>query len=135
MIVAALLGFAQMASPAAQARESASPRAADTPATRKIADALIGHTLLLKAADRQADTDSILYFLRDGTGRGKRGEVPMPFKWLINLDGKLCIVEAKIEFRDSDCYALSIDGDAVTVAAPDRPAIPGKLLKGNPLKL
>lgn len=104
-------------------------------ATRKIADALTGHTLLLKAADRQAETDSILYFLRDGTGRGKRGTAGSPFKWLVQLDGKLCVTEAKREFRDGDCYILSIDGDAVTVAAPDRPAIPGRLLKGNALKL
>lgn len=104
-------------------------------ATRKMADALIGNTLLLKAADRQAETDSAIHFLRDGSGRAKwRDGAPTPIKWLVQTDGKLCVAEQRRELRDEDCASLSIDGDAVTLAAPGRPAIPGRILKGNALK-
>ena len=103
--------------------------------TRKMADALIGNTMLLKAADRQAETDSVVYFLRDGSGLAKWGDgAPMSIKWLVQTDGKLCVAEQRRDFRDQDCASLSIDGDAVTLAAPDRPSIPGQLLKGNALK-
>lgn len=104
-------------------------------ATRKMADALTGNTMLLKAADRQAETDSVVYFLRDGSGRAKwRDGTPTPIKWLVQTDGKLCVAEQRLDFRDKDCASLSIDGDAVTLAAPGRPAIPGRILKGNALK-
>jgi hypothetical protein len=100
-----------------------------------MADALIGNTMLLKAADRQAETDSVIDFLREGSGRAKWGDgAPTPIKWLVQTDGKLCVAEQRREFRDEDCASLSIDGDTVTLAAPDRPAIPGQLLKGNALK-
>ena len=91
--------------------------------------------LLLKAADRQATTDSRLYFQRDGAGLAKRGDrAPQPMQWLLQRDGKLCVAERRRAFRDSDCTTLSIDGDRVTLKAPGRPAIPGRLLQGNALK-
>ena len=118
-----LKGDARHLSPAAEA------------ATRKLADALIGNTMLLKAADRQAETDSIVHFLRDGSGVAKWSDRALtPIKWLVQADGKLCVAEERRDFRDQDCASLSIDGDAVTLAAPGRPAIPGQLLKGDARK-
>lgn len=105
-------------------------------AIKKMGDALAGNTLLLRASDRQATTDSIIYFQRNGFGRAKwGGEAPRPIKWLIQLDGKLCLVEQRLKFRDQNCATLSIDGDAVTFATPDRPAIPGRILRGDALKM
>lgn len=104
-------------------------------ATRKTADALTGKSLLLKAADRDAETDSVVYFLNDGSGSAKwRDGAPTSIKWMVQTDGKLCVAEQRLEFRDQDCVNLLIDGDTVTLAAPDRPAIPGRLLKGSALK-
>ena len=104
-------------------------------ATRTMADALVGNTMLLKAADRQSTTDSMIYFLRDGSGTANwRNGVPAPIKWLVQAGGKLCVAEQRLEFRDKDCVSLSIDGDAVTLAPPDHPAFPGRIVKGNALK-
>ncbi len=104
-------------------------------ASRKKADALVGHSILLKAADRGAKTDSTLYFMRKGSGLAKRGDgAPVPIKWMVQLDGKLCVVEQPRDFRDERCTTLAIDGDAVTLSAPDRAPIAGRLLKGNALK-
>lgn len=101
-------------------------------AARKTADALVNHTLLLQAADRQASTDSIIYFMRDGTGRAKRGaDAAVPIKWLVQREGKLCVVERRLDFRDNDCLFLSIDGDQAKLSIPGRPTISGQLSKGN----
>jgi len=119
-----LKGDARNLSPAAEKANSAK------------ASALVGNTLLLKAADRQADTDSAIYFLRDGIGRAKRGRAAaVPIKWMIQLNGNLCIIEARREFRDNSCTSLSIDGSAATLAAPGRAEIRGQILTGNALKI
>lgn len=119
-----LQGDARNLSPAAEA------------AVKAMADALVDNTLLLKAADRQGDTDSVIYFQRGGTGRAKwRSAAPGPIKWLIRLDGNLCVAERQKAFQDNECAKLSVDGDAVTLAAPDRFTIPGRILKGNALKM
>ncbi len=105
-------------------------------ANKAKARALVGNTLFLKAADRQADTDSVIYFLSDGVGRAKRGHAAaVPIKWMLQLNGNLCIVEVEREFRDNSCTSLSIDGSAATLAAPDRAEIRGQILKGNALKI
>lgn len=105
-------------------------------ATKGIADALAGNTVLLKAADRQAETDSVMYFLRDGSGRAKwGGRPPTAIKWLLQLDGKLCVVEQQAEFRNDRCATLSIDGNALMLTTPSRSDIPGRILKGNALKM
>lgn len=105
-------------------------------ATRRMIDALVGNTLLMKATDRNAKADGIVYFLRDGSGRARwRDGAPVPMRWLLEPGGRLCIVKREREFRDEDCVDLSIDGDAVTLASPGRPAIPGRILKGNALKM
>lgn len=105
-------------------------------AARKTADALVNHSLLLKAADRQASTDSIIYFMRDGSGRAKRGGgAAVPIKWLVQREGKLCVVERRLNFRDNDCLFLSIDGDQARLSIPGRPTIPGRLSKGNAHKI
>lgn len=104
-------------------------------ANRKLAAALVGRTLLLKAADRQAKTDSRIYFQRGGAGLAKRGDrVIESMQWLLQRNGKLCVAERRLKFRDGDCTRLSIDGDRVTLEAPGRPAVPGRLFKGNVLK-
>lgn len=104
-------------------------------ANRKLAAALVGRTLLLKAADRQAKTDRRIYFQRGGTGLAKRGDRAIePMQWLLQRNGKLCVAERRLKFRDGDCTRLSIDGDRVTLQTPDRPAIPGRLIKGNALE-
>lgn len=101
----------------------------------QLADALAGKSILLKAADRQAATDSIMFFRPDGSGLAKwRQGAPKPTKWLVQLDGRLCITEQRLEFRNDDCAALSIDGDAVTLASLGRPTISGTLLNGNALQ-
>lgn len=103
--------------------------------SRKKAAALIDHSILLKAADRGAKTDSMIYFMRKGAGRAKRGDAASaPIKWMVRLDGKLCVVEQPLDFRDQNCTTLAIDGDTVTLAAPDRAPIAGRILKGNALK-
>lgn len=105
-------------------------------ANKAKARALIGNTLFLKAADRQADTDSAIYFLRDGVGRAKLGrEAAVPIKWMLQLNGNLCVIEGHQEFRDNNCTSLSINGAAATLAAPDRAPIPGQILKGNTFKI
>jgi len=104
-------------------------------ANRALAAALVGRTLLLKAAARQATTDSRLYFQRNGASLAKRGDRAIePMQWLLQRDGKLCVAERRRAFRNSDCTTLSIYGDGVTLKAPGRPAIPGRLLQGNALK-
>lgn len=119
-----LKGDARGLSPAAEKANQAKARA------------LVGNTLFLKAADRQADTDSVIYFLRDGVGRAKRGQAAaVSIKWMLQLNGNLCIVEAQREFRDNNCTSLSINGSAATLAAPDRHEIRGQILKGNALKI
>lgn len=101
----------------------------------RLADALAGKSILLKAADRQAATDSIMFFRPDGSGLARWHEgAPKPTKWLVRLDGKLCVTEQRLEFRNEDCAALSIDGNAVTLASLGRPIIPGTLLNGNALQ-
>ncbi|WP_168453817.1 hypothetical protein [Sphingopyxis microcysteis] len=103
-------------------------------ANRKRAAALVGRTLLLTATDRQAATDSRLYFQRDGAGLAKQGDrPPEPIQWLLQRDGRLCVAARKRAWRDGDCVAWSLDGDRVTLTAPDRPAIPGRLLPGKAL--
>ncbi len=103
-------------------------------ATRKTADALIGNSLLLKAADRQATTDSVMYFQSGGAGQGKLGDgAPQSIKWLLQPNGKLCVTLKQRAFRDADCSTLFIDNDSVTLASPDRPAISGRILRGNVL--
>lgn len=105
-------------------------------ANKAKARVLVGNTLFLRAADRRGDTDSIIYFLRDGVGRAKRGQAAaVPIKWMLQLNGNLCLVEAEREFRDNDCTSLSINGSAATLAAPDRHEIRGQILKGNALKI
>lgn len=105
-------------------------------AARKTADALVNHSLWLKAADRQATTDSIIYFMRDGSGRAKRaGGAAVPIKWLVQREGKLCVVERRLDFRDDDCSFLSIDGDQARLSMPGRPTISGRLSKGNAHKI
>lgn len=101
-------------------------------AARKTADALVNHSLWLTAADRQASTDSIIYFMRDGSGRAKRGGgAAVPIKWLVQREGKLCVVERRLDFRDDDCSFLSIDGNQARLSIPGRPTISGQLSKGN----
>ena len=105
-------------------------------ANRKLAAMLVNKTLLLKATDRQARTDSRIYFQRGGAGLAKWGDRAIePMQWLLQRDGKLCAVRQRAKFQDSDCFKLSIDGDAVILQAPDRPAIPGRLIKGKALKM
>lgn len=118
-----LKGDARNLSPAAEA------------AVGKKAAALVDHSLLLTAAERGAKTDSTLYFMRKGSGRAKwRAGAPVPIKWMIQLDGKLCVVEQPRDYRDQNCTALAIDGDAVTLSGPDRAPITGRIVKGNALK-
>lgn len=115
-----LLGDARNLSPQAEA------------AARKTVDALVNHSLWLTAADRQASTDSIIYFMRDGSGRAKRGGgAAVPIKWLVQREGKLCVVERRLDFRDDDCSFLSIDGNQARLSIPGRPTISGQLSKGN----
>lgn len=105
-------------------------------AARKTADALVNHSLWLEAADRQSNTASIIYFMRDGTGRAKRGAgAAVPIKWLVQRGGKLCVVERRLDFRDDDCSFLSIDGDQARLSMPGRPTISGRLSKGNAHKI
>lgn len=101
-------------------------------AARKTANALADHTLLLNAADRQARTDSIIYFMSDGSGRAKwTAGAPVSIKWLVQRNGKLCVAERRLNFDDHDCSPVSIDGDKVKLWAPDRPEMSGSLLEGN----
>ena len=103
-------------------------------AAERTARLLTGHSIVLKAADRQAATDRILYFRRGGTGRAKRGgRETTAFKWLLRRDGTLCIDKQPGEYRDGDCTTLMITGDVVTLSAPGRPAISGRIVKGNAL--
>lgn len=105
-------------------------------AARKTADALVNHSLWLKAADRQADVDSIIYFMRNGSGRTKwRPGAANPIKWVVQLGGKLCVVEHHLNFRDGDCTFLTIDGDRARLSIPGRPTITGLLSKGNAHKI
>jgi len=105
-------------------------------AARKRADALIDHTLELKPTDARTEAGGFVYFRRDGSGLAKwRNGMLGPIKWLLQLDGKLCIVERRREFRDSECSMLSIDGNAVTLGPPDRPTLLGRVVKGNALKM
>lgn len=105
-------------------------------AAKKKADALIGNTMELKAADGRTGAGGVVYFGRDGSGRAKwRDGTLAPVKWLLQLDGKLCIVERQREFRDSECSMLSLDGNAVTLGSPDRPALLGRIVKGNALRM
>lgn len=109
--------------------------AAETSASTT-ANTLIGNTIVLKAADRQANTDRIIYFQRRGVGRMNRGDRrATAIKWLLRRDGTLCIDEQPGEYRDGDCTMLSINGDVVTFTAPGRPAITGRILRGNALRM
>ncbi|WP_343714557.1 hypothetical protein [Inquilinus sp.] len=103
-----------------------------TPATRTMVEALAGNTLVFNRPDRSGET--ALYLQADGTGRAARGGEggAQPVRWTLRNDGRFCVFPAQAKApQEGDCATLSIVGDSVTFQAPGRPAMSGKLLKGN----
>ena len=103
-----------------------------TPATKAMADALAGNTLVFTRPDRSGET--ALYLQADGTGRAVQGGEggAQPVRWSLRNDGRFCVFSAQAKApKEGDCATLSIAGDRVTFQAPGRPAMSGKLLKGN----
>ncbi|MDR6287613.1 hypothetical protein E9232_000112 [Inquilinus ginsengisoli] len=101
--------------------------------------ALIGNTLVFTTPGDPGDKVA-LYILADGTGRftmdgGDAAGRPKSIRWSIREDGALCVVEVGKTRKDGDCAAISVAGDSVTLKPQGDPAIPGKILKGNPRKL
>ncbi|WP_218579012.1 hypothetical protein, partial [Vineibacter terrae] len=85
-------------------------------------------------------TSRSLYFLSNGTVRfdeqsRQHATPPASIRWSIQDDGRLCISEPGEPLRDGHCFTASITGDDVTISMTDRPAVSGKLLKGNARKL
>lgn len=101
-------------------------------AVKTIADALAGNTLVVERPD-QPGRDAVLYLLADGSGRSliPGNGAATPARWLLRPDGTLCVTGAAAKFHESDCGAVSIMGDAVTLTAQGRPTLSGRILKGN----
>ncbi|OWJ68014.1 hypothetical protein BWR60_06110 [Inquilinus limosus] len=105
-----------------------------TPATRAMIDALAGNTLVFARPDRPGE-ETTFYLQADGTGRALQGGgegKPEPVRWSLWNDGRFCVFSARAKAPlEGDCATLSVAGDSVTFTAPGRPAMSGRILKGN----
>lgn len=108
--------------------------ASATPATKAMVDALAGNTLVFARPDRPGE-ETAFYLQADGTGRALQGGgqgKPEPVRWSLWNDGRFCVFSAGAKAPlEGDCATLSVAGDSVTFMAPGRPAMSGRILKGN----
>jgi hypothetical protein len=96
---------------------------------------LVGNTLVYAKPGRPEE-ETAVYLLPDGTGRAatRRGGdtgAAKPVQWSILSDQSFCVADVGRQPWDGDCGALSVDGDAVTLAPADGPAWSGKMLQGD----
>lgn len=98
-------------------------------------DLLVGNTLTF-TRDGLPEEETAIYFRADGSGRAKRNmndptDKATPIGWSVRSDGMFCVADAGKKPGDGDCTAISVAGGTVTLTAPGRPPLSGKILKGN----
>lgn len=101
-------------------------------AVQATADALVGNTIVFEVPGRPAGEETGLYFLSGGAGRAKKSTGgSAPIRWLLRVDGTLCVANDGARFDEQNCAAISINGDAATMTSAGRPVISARILKGN----
>ena len=95
-------------------------------------NALVGNTLVIN--DPEAELETAIYFLPDGTAKGMTGQQPRTGTWYIT-GTKLCIRDGEKNLSPRDCVAFVVTGDSVSIAGPRDRTLRGQILKGNPRNL